>query len=37
MNALESTLVELVLRLDATATRYMIIGGFANLHWGSRA
>ncbi len=34
MNALETTLAELSRCLEQTGTRYMVIGGFANLHWG---
>ena len=34
MNVLEATLGGLARRLDATATPYMVIGGFANLQWG---
>lgn len=34
MNALESTLAEFSRRLGETRTPYMVIGGFANLHWG---
>lgn len=34
MNHLEAALLEVVGHLQATGTRYMVVGGFASLHWG---
>ncbi|MFN8587344.1 MAG: nucleotidyltransferase [Candidatus Eisenbacteria bacterium] len=34
MNAFESTLATFATRLHEAGVRYMVIGGFANLHWG---
>lgn len=34
MNHLEAALLEVVGFLEARGTRYMVVGGFASLHWG---
>lgn len=34
MNHLEAALLEVVGFLDARGARYMVVGGFASLHWG---
>lgn len=35
MNSLEAALLDVVRFLDETGHPYMVIGGFANLHWGT--
>ncbi len=35
MNALEAALLDVAKFLDLAGADYMVIGGFANLHWGT--